>query len=80
MRSMRVSEARMNLYKLVDQAVQSHEPVMITGKRGNAVIIGEDDWKAVEETLYLLSVPGMRESIIQGMKTPPEDCQKTIKW
>ncbi len=80
MRSMRVSEARDNLYKLVDEAAQTHEPIMITGKRGNAVIIGEDEWRAVEETLYLLSVPGMRESIVEGMKTPVEECEKNLEW
>ncbi len=80
MRTMRVSEARDNLYKLVDDAAQTHEPIMITGKRNNAVIIGEDEWRAVEETLYLLSVPGMRESIVEGMKTPLEKCNKTLKW
>ena len=80
MRIMRVSEARDNLYKLVDDAAQTHEPIMITGKRSNAVIIGEDEWRAVEETLYLLSVPGMRESIMKGMKTPLEKCSKTVKW
>jgi prevent-host-death family protein len=80
MRTMRVSEARDNLYKLVDDAAQTHEPIMITGKRSNAVIIGEDEWRAVEETLYLLSVPGMRESIVKGMKTPIEKCTKTLKW
>ena len=80
MRSMRVSEARDNLYRVVDEAAQTHEPIMITGKRGNAVIIGEDEWRAVEETLYLLSVPGMRESIVEGMKTPIKECKKTLEW
>lgn len=75
-----MSEARANLYKLVEEASQLHEPVKITGKHGNAIIIGEDDWKAVEETLYLLSVPGMRESIVEGLKTPVEDCQSKLKW
>ncbi len=80
MRTMRVSEARDNLYKLIDDAAQTHEPIMITGKRSNAVMIGEDEWRAMEETLYLLSVPGMRESIVEGMKTPLEKCNKTLKW
>lgn len=80
MRTMRVSEARDNLYKLIDEASEAHEPIMITGKRNNAVIIGEDEWRAVEETLYLLSVPGMRESIMKGMKTPLDKCNKTLKW
>ncbi len=80
MRSMRVSEARANLYNLVDETAQTHEPVLITGKRGNVVVIGEEDWRAVEETLYLLSVPGMRESIIAGMKTPVEKCATKLNW
>jgi antitoxin YefM len=80
MRTMRVSEARDNLYRVVDDAAQTHEPIMITGKRSNAVIIGEDEWRAIEETLYLLSVPGMRESIVEGMKTPLEKCNKSLKW
>jgi antitoxin YefM len=80
MRTIRVSEARANLYRLVDEALQTHQPVKITGKRGNAVIIGEDDWLAVEETLYLLSVPGMRESIIEGMATPVDACEPDVQW
>jgi antitoxin YefM len=80
MRTIRVSEARSNLYKLIEEAALSHEPLKIEGKRGSAVIIGEDEWRAVEETLYLLSVPGMRESIIEGMKMPVEDCSPTIEW
>lgn len=80
MRTIRVSEARANLYKLVEEASQMHEPVKITGKRGNAIIIGEDEWRAVEETLYLLSVPSMRESIVEGMKTPIDECSATVEW
>jgi len=80
MRTIRVSEARANLYKLVEEASQTHEPVKITGKRGNAIIIGEDEWRAVEETLYLLSVPSMRESIVEGMKTPIDECSASVKW
>jgi antitoxin YefM len=80
MRSIRVSEARDNLYKIVEEASQSAEPLMITGKRGNAVIMGEDEWRAVEETLYLLAVPGMRKSIVTGMKTPIKNCDKNLEW
>jgi len=58
----------------------SHQPIIITGKRNNAVLLSEDDWRAVEETLYLLSVPGMRESIIAGMKTPLEECDEALDW
>jgi len=72
MTTLTVSQVRNNLYKLLDKAAQSHEPIHITGKRNNAVLIGEDDWRAINETLYLLSVPGMRESIRKGLKTPHE--------
>jgi antitoxin YefM len=60
------TEAPAKLYRLIDQAASSHEPIVITGKRANAVLIFEDDWRAVQETLYLLSIPGMRESIREG--------------
>ena len=58
----------------------THEPVQITGKRSNAVLVGEDDWRAVQETLYLVSIPGMRESIIEGMATPPEELDAELRW
>ena len=68
MMTLNVTEARANLYKLIDDTTASHEPVVITGKRGNAVLLAEDDWNAINETLHLLSVPGMRESILEGMQ------------
>ena len=80
MTTLTATEARAKLYKLLDQAASSHEPVQITGKRGNAVLIAEEDWRAIQETLYLLSIPGMRESIRKGLKTPVEKCSKGIKW
>ena len=67
------SAARSNLFRLIDTTAEHHEPVLITGKRNNAVLIGEQDWKSVQETLYLLSVPGMRESIIEGMNAPASE-------
>ena len=70
MKTLTASEARANLYRLLDEAAASHEPVHITGKRNNVVLVSEEDWNAVQETLYLLSVPGMRESIREGMATP----------
>lgn len=76
----RVSEARDRLYRLVDEAAESHEPVVITGKRGSAVLVAEDDWRAIQETLYLLSVPGMRESIREGMATPADECATEPGW
>ena len=66
------TEARAKLYRLIDQAASSHEPIVITGKRANAVLISEDDWRAIQETLYLLSISGMRESIREGLETPVE--------
>lgn len=80
MTTLTATEARANLYKLLDEVAQSHEPVLITGKRTNEVLISEDDWRAMEETIYLLSVPGMRESIVQGMTTPLEECADEVEW
>ena len=68
------------MYKLLDETAQSHEPVQITGKRGNAILISEEDWEAINETLYLLSIPGMRESIQEGLRTPVEECTEDLKW
>jgi prevent-host-death family protein len=80
MKTFRVSEARANLYKLIDETSELHEPIKITGKRNNAIIIGEEDWRAVEETLYLLSMPNVRKSIIKGMKTPIKKCVSKVTW
>ena len=74
------SEARSSLYSLLDEAAESHEPILITGKRSNGVLIAEEDWRAIQETLYLLSIPGMRESIRRGMKTPLDKCVKKLPW
>ncbi|MDT0496864.1 type II toxin-antitoxin system Phd/YefM family antitoxin [Algiphilus sp. W345] len=80
MSTLTASEARANLYRLIDEAAVSHEPVHITGKRNNAVLLSESDWKAVQETLYLLGVPGMRESIQEGMATPLDECDRELDW
>jgi antitoxin YefM len=80
MTTVTATEARKLLYKLVDDVSDSHEPVQITGKRGNAVLVGEDDWRAVQETLYLVSIPGMRESILEGMKAPVDECTSELDW
>lgn len=80
MTTLTATEARAKLYKLLDLAASSREPIQITGKRGNAVLIAEEDWRAIQETLYLLSIPGMRESIRKGLKTPVEKCSKDAKW
>ena len=80
MTTITATEARKQLYKLVDDVSDTHEPVQITGKRGNAVLVGEDDWRAVQETLFLVSIPGMRESILEGMATPPEELDSELHW
>jgi antitoxin YefM len=74
------TEARSKLYRLIDEAASSHEPIIITGKRSSAVLISEDDWRSVQETLYLMNIPGMRESIRDGLATPIEECDKDIEW
>ena len=80
MSTITATEARKNLYRLLDEVSESHEPIQITGRRSNAVLISEDDWRAVQETLYLHSIPGMKESIIEGMKAPVSECDKELDW
>jgi antitoxin YefM len=80
MMTLNVTEARANLYKLIDDTTASHEPVVITGKRGNAVLLAEDDWNAINETLHLLSVPGMRESILEGMQESIDSAATELNW
>lgn len=74
------TEARTTLYTLLDEVANTHEPILITGKRNNGVLISEDDWRAINETLYLLSIPGMRESIKEGMDTPIDECSDEVGW
>ena len=80
MNILNVTEARAKLYTLIDETAASHQPVMITGKRGNAVLLSEEDWNAISETLYLLSVPGMRVSIKEGMEQDISECSKELDW
>jgi len=74
------TEARKNLHHLLAEVAESHDPVQIAGKRHSAVLVSEEDWRAIEETLYLTSIPGMRDSIIKGMKTPVEKCKQELDW
>jgi antitoxin YefM len=74
------SQARSKLYRLIDEASASHQPILITGKRGNAVLVSEDDWRSIQESLYLTSIPGMRESIVDGLSTPVSECVMEIDW
>ena len=75
-----VTNARQNLFRLIDEVNSSHEPVHISGKKGSAVLIAEDDWKAIEETLYLNAIPGMADSIREGMDTPASDMDDELEW
>ena len=74
------TEARSKLYSLIDEAKSTHQPIVITGKRGNAVLVSEEDWNAIAESLHLLSIPGMRESIKEGMETPVSECSTELDW
>ena len=74
-----ITKARAQLYKLVEFLQMGQDPVLITGKKGNVVMVSEDDWRALEETLYLTSIPGMKESIIEGMNTPIEECEENFE-
>jgi PHD/YefM family antitoxin component YafN of YafNO toxin-antitoxin module len=80
MTSMNASDAREKLYWLLDETASDHQPVLIAGPRSNAVLVGEEDWNAIQETLHLLSVPGMRESIVEGLAAPLADCEEEPGW
>ena len=80
MPSIPVTQARSKLYQLLDEAAESHEPIQITGKRCNAVLVSEEDWRSIQETLYLVSIPGMRESIRKGMAEPLSKSSKKPGW
>ena len=74
------SQARGELYHLLDEAADSHEPILITGKRNNAVLNREENWLSIQETLSLAPIPKMRESIVKGLKTSPRKCSSKLKW
>jgi prevent-host-death family protein len=80
MTTLTATEARKQLYSLLDDVSDSHEPIQITGKRNSAVLISETDWKAVQETLYLSSIPGMSESIKSGLAESVENCESELDW
>jgi antitoxin YefM len=80
MNHLNANEAREKLDRLLDEAAEAHEPVLITSPKANAVLVAEEDWNAIQETLYLLSIPGMRESIRAGLATPLEECRKEPGW
>jgi prevent-host-death family protein len=74
------TNARQNLFRLIDEVNDSHVPLLITGKKGSAVLVSESDWKAIEETLYLNSIPGMAESIREGIRTPTSELDESVEW
>ena len=80
MTTLSATEARANLYRVIDEVAESHEPVLITSKRNNAVLLSEQDWSAIQETLYLLAVPGMRDSLKEGMETETTKCDEALNW
>ncbi len=80
MATVTIAEARARLSSLVDQVSAEHRPVTIKGKRASAVLVAEEDWRAIQETLFLLSVPGMRESIRDGLQTPVEKYAEELDW
>lgn len=80
MTTITATEARKNLYKLVENVSVSHIPLQITGKKNNAVLISEEDWNSIQETLYLVTIPKMRDSIQSGMNAKIEDCSTELKW
>ena len=80
MTTITASKAQKVLRKLLDEVSKSHEPVQITGEHSSAILVSQEDWRAVQETLYLVSVPGMRESIIEGLNTPIDQCDDELDW
>ncbi len=80
MKTVTEEQAQSDLMQLLEHTVATHEPVQINGKRASAVLVAEEDWRSIEETLYLLSIPGMRESIREGMQAPAEQCAPDLPW
>lgn len=80
MKTINITKVRANLYRLINEMSLSYEPIQITGKKAKAVLISDEDWRSIKETLYLLSIPGMRESIREGLKTPLEKCSEKLDW
>lgn len=79
-KEMRHDRDHSNLYRLIDETAESHQPIIIMGKRNKAVLVSEEDWSAIQETLYLLSASSMRESIREGMDTPVDECDEELDW
>ncbi len=80
MKTINATNARKNLYQLINETSEVHEPIQITGKNNNAILISEDDWRTVQETLFLISIPGMRDSIREGLAEPISECTEELDW
>lgn len=80
MKSITATQARKGLYRLLDEVAVTSQPVQITSKRASAVLVSQDDWTALNETVQLISIPGMAESIREGMNTPLEECVAELDW
>jgi prevent-host-death family protein len=82
MRTVPVTNARQNIFNIIEQTIVNSEPIQITSKKGDVVMISLEDWSAIQETLYLLQIPGMRESILEGSKETIGECKslKDIGW
>jgi prevent-host-death family protein len=80
MTTLTATDARKQFFSLIDDVAESHEPIQIAGKRHSAVLISEEDWRAIQETLYLESFPKLRESIVKGLKTPIDKCSTELDW
>ncbi len=80
MSSISITNARKDLYRIVESVNETHEPMVTTGKRGNAILVGEEDWRSISETLYLTSIPGMRDSILQGMDEALSEASEELDW
>ena len=80
MKTLSITEARKEIYKIVDETAETHQPIQISGKRNNAILVSEEDWRAIQETLYLVSIPGIRESIREGLETPISETSTELDW
>ena len=70
--------ARNNFFRVMDEAIDTREPICVTGKKGNVVIVSEEDWRSIQATLYLVSIPGMKEKLLAGMATPVSECETEL--
>lgn len=75
-----IQQAESNFNQLIEEVTISHQPITITGEKNNAVLISQEDWLAIHETLYLSSISGMKKSIQEGLNTPIKDCDEELDW